>query len=279
VILPTKIPFSCLSRRTCVLLIVFCIYPSLLAFANGRKEQELKILASFDESRISWQKPTETNDEIKVDGTLTASFGKFAFSCEKQAFTGLASFVYYEVAGSVELDPVRRRLLPLPVTYGKTILFQERFPLLNEPKPFTIIPISIVTTQELFSAFPGMGAPPFSSFAKKPNSITWGKVFYINNSMYLQGNTKGPDGSVNLLFKRKDSGTPELLILQNSGSSELPMTESRLYPWIDEGSGIAFICQERYPLLNQGTISYLWIMATVRASDLLSGFNMIAKQD
>jgi len=254
----------------------FFIFLSTACFNNERvdtKSNDIKPAAG-DKMKISWQQPVKVKDETVIQGFVKSGFGNFEFMWVINP-EGMSKLVTRKFSGSAELPLKEKKILPLVLPDGSTILFQEWPPLLNEKRPYSMRVIATVPTSELFSVLPGVKLPPSCIISKIPEQIKWDKVFDKNGIKYLQGNTKGSSGPVNLLFEKKGSGNPELVLVESQGNGELSSKESKLLPWMDETTGLTYICQERFLHLNQGNSPYLWCLATVKTVELLSGYNLI----
>jgi len=266
-------------RMVLIIVVVFCF--SSLTACSGKKTGDSKNNikpSSENKMKISWQQPVKKNDYTIIPGYAKADFGRFEFRWIIKP-GGVSKLITLEPSGSSELPLVEKKVLPLVLSDGNTLLFQERPSLLNEKKPLRICAITSVSTLDLFSVFPVVKLPPSCIISKTSNHIKWDNVFSKNGVKYLQGYTKSSFGSLNLLWKKEGSRNPELVVVESPGAGELPAVETKLLPWIDEASGLTVICQERFPQLNQGYCSYLWCLTTVKTSELLWGFNLINSMD
>jgi len=258
---------------------IFAIY-SLLIFTacsenriNDSTNSILKTVAG-NTMKIIWQPQKKMKDKTVIPGSSKADFGKFEFRWIINP-DGKARLVTMEPAGSAELPLIEKRIMPLVLPDGSTLLFQDWLPLLNEKKTSSIRLITRVSTSELFSVFPVVKVPPSSAIGKTVNQVLWGIVCVKNDVKYLPGSTKVPSGSLNILWKKRGAGIPELVTEESPGAGELPAVERKLLIWIDETSGITYICKEQFPLLDQGYCSYLQCLTAVKTDELLKGFAAI----
>lgn len=272
-------PVSLSGQEKLIRMLIYAILiPSALLNAGGKRDLGKDMLKSVTRSGISWEQAVHQDNYEIISGSLTASFGRFNFNWKLDG-QGNALLVFKEATGSAVLPAMEKSIHSFVLSDGTTVLFQKREPLLNSPDPAMLQPLAVVPTSSLFSVFPSASLPPESVIDAELLSIKWHGRFNKNGYTWLPGTVHTSIGSVNFFWKQKSNEVPELVIFQNGGGAELPPIESNLYLWLDTGKGIAVFFIERFPLLGQGNCPYLVQLATVSASDLLSGFNMIAKQD
>lgn len=230
--------------------------------------------STVSKKKISWQEPYKKKDMTIITGSVQADFGKFELRWIIDA-DKKARLITLESPGAGELPPIEKKILLMVYKDGITHLFQEWYPLLNVKEPYTIRLITSVSTADLFSVLPASKLPPVSPVIKKTQHIIWGKVYSKNGIQYLQGMLKASFGTLNILWKKEAGRIPQLITMESPGAGELPPIESKLLPWMDETTGTALICQERQPQLNEEYTPYLWCLAKVKTSELLSGFNRL----
>jgi len=179
----------------------FFLFMSMSCFNNERvdmKSNDMK-LAADDKIKISWKQPVKEKDETVIQGFIKSGFGNFEFMWVINP-DGMSKLVTRKFSGSAELPLKEKKILPLVLPDGNTILFQEWPPLLNEKKPYSIRAITRVSTSDLFSVISGVKLPPSCIISKIPEHIKWGKVFNKNGRKYLFGSIEASSGHVNLLF-------------------------------------------------------------------------------
>lgn len=268
-----------INKQSMVALIptVFCLF--LIACFNGGKvdtERNIIKAVSEDAMKITWQESVNKSDKTFIAGSAESDFGRFNFTWIMNS-KGEVQLVTLQFPGSAELQIQEKKVMFLLIEGGVTFLFLDSPSLMNEKKPFTIKMITAVLTEDLFSVISGKKIPPMCTLPQKPESITWSKVLNKNGIKYLQGAIKTSYGSLNLLWKKDGNRNAELIMEERRGGGELPVIERKLLPWIDETSGLTFICQERFPQLNQNYAPYLWCLTAVKTSELLSGYETISE--
>jgi hypothetical protein len=227
-----------------------------------------------DCSKISWQPAFRENGATVIPGSLQTGFGRFEFRWVVVP-KGTAKLVTLESPGAGEL-PLREKKLFLWVRKDhETILFQEWLPLANGKEPRTIRPIAKVRTNELFSVLPKKQLPPASALSQRQSYITWGNEYSKNSVWYLPGSLKASFGTLNIYWRKESARIPELITLESPGAGELPLREISLYLWNDEQTNTSTIFQERQPLLNQDSTTYLWPLVTVKTDELMAGFRQL----
>lgn len=254
----------------------FCFF--LLTSCFG--ETKNGVIKSADDGgmKISWNEPIKDKDKTIIHGYARTDSGLFEFmwiiKSEKES-----KLVAMKAPGSAELPLKEKKVMPMVLSDGVTLLFQEWPPLLNEKKPLRIRLIASVSTAELFSVLPDKIIPQSCIVPKAPEQIKWGTVFNKKGIKYIQGTTRASFGSLNLLWKKDGAKNPELIVEERPGAGELPAVERKLLPWIDETGGFTFICQERLPQLNQGSSPYLWCLTAVKTEEILSAYELINSQE
>lgn len=224
--------------------------------------------------KISWHPAFQENGATIIPGSVQVDFGRLEIRWIIPA-KGIARLVTMEPSGSAELPPREKKLLLWAGKRGSIVLFQEWLPLLNVKELAVIRPVVTVSTTDLFSVLPKTKLPPVAKLDKTPQTIAWERSYVKGDTMYLPGSLRASFGRLNIYWRKRSAGIPELITVESSGSGELPPREVRLYIWADEKDGSSTIFQERQPLLNQGITSYLWPLATVRTDELMAGFRQM----
>jgi hypothetical protein len=231
-----------------------------------------------NKAKIIWQKPFQENSTTIIPGSLRTGSGLLEIRWIIPA-KGIARLITMESSGSAELPPREKRLLLWVGKSNSTVLFQKQFPLANIKEPVMIRPVVAVSTKDLFSVLPKTKLPPVAKPDKTPKTITWESLHTKGDTLYLPGSLQASFGRLNIYWRKKGTGIPELITLESRGSGELSSREVSLYIWKDEKQGFSTLFQERYPLLNQGLTSYLWPLAVVRTDELMDGFQKTEDDD
>ena len=223
---------------------------------------------------ISWKKPATDKEETITAGSIKAGFGTFVFQWVTDA-GGRTALVTMESSGSAELPPIRRSVLPMVTGNKTTLLFLERFPLLNGREPSRLSLIASVSTAELFSVLPAGKLPPASPSIENASPLLWGEISMKKGANFLPGTLSASFGKLNILWKKTGSGVPALILEESLGAGELPPVESPLYAWMEESSGTTMIFQQRQAQLNQKFVPHLWALARVKTDELMEGFRRL----
>ncbi len=263
-----------LSRISVIFILVF-ITSVFSAMAGSPDQDFTKHLRHLKKNKIVWQAPHEEKGRIVKTGAVAADFGRFEFQWILEPEKKTIRLVTIEAPGAGELPAEEKKVLPLVVNSGVTILFLEWPPLLHSKKPYTIRAVAGVSTADLFSALPELKKPPSAPEMKTPRSIVWNNITVRKGVQYLEGAVKASFGTLDLYWKKEEGRVPELVTIEAPGAGELPPVEAKLLPWMDEGSGLTIICQERRPQLNESFPAYLAGLVMVKTADLMAGFDRL----
>jgi hypothetical protein len=223
---------------------------------------------------IIWRQTLREDGIMAVTGSLEIASGKYEIRwiiSDK----GQPRLIAQQLNLPDGMPSSERKILILPQTDGTTSLFLDKGETAGTKNPSLLRFLALVKTAELFLPIPQVPVPTAAAANQLPTRLSWGKPYIKNTNRYIPGSFEASFGKLNISWKKTAEGRVELIGFESPGAGELPPRETPFLFWIDPERGLAFICSENAPQLNEKRVSYLVRLGTVYENEILEGLKRL----